>query len=71
MFLPGKNVVWVRLMTFVAIWEIIFVATLVNILRLTFSRHVGLYCYMVVASLHFGSRITVQKFKLYKCKSPL
>jgi hypothetical protein len=71
MFLPGRKVVWVRLMTFLAIWKIIFVTTLVNILKLTFSRHIGLYYCMVAASLYFGSRIIVPKFMLYKGKYPL
>jgi hypothetical protein len=44
-------------MTFLAILEILFVATLMNILKLTFSGQMDLYCCIVVASLHLLSRI--------------
>jgi hypothetical protein len=71
MFLSGKNAVWDGLMTFWAIWEILFVATLINILKLTLKRHIGLYCCILVTFLHFGSKIIVPKFKLYNGNSPL
>jgi hypothetical protein len=44
MFLPGKKAVWVELITFFAISVILFVAILVNILKLTFKKQMGLYC---------------------------
>jgi hypothetical protein len=48
-----------------------FVTTLVKILKLTFNRQMGLYFYVFVASLHFGSRIIEPKFRLHKGRSPL
>jgi hypothetical protein len=71
MFLPSRNVVWGGLMTFLAILNILFVVTLVNILNLTFSRQISLYYCIVAASLHLGSRIMVLKLRLYRGKSPL
>jgi hypothetical protein len=44
MFLPGKKAVWDGLMTFSAIWVTLFVATLIKIFKLTFNKHIGLYC---------------------------
>jgi hypothetical protein len=52
-FLPGINVVCVGLITFFAISEILLVATLVKILKLTFRRQIGLYYWIVVAPRHF------------------
>jgi hypothetical protein len=47
------------------------VITLVNILNLILSRHIGLYCCICVASLLLGSRIIVPKFRLNNGNFPL
>jgi hypothetical protein len=70
MFLPGIKSVWVGFITFCATTIILFVATLVNILKLKFSKHMSLYCYILQASLHFGSKIIVPKLRLYSSKFP-
>jgi hypothetical protein len=56
---------------FWATYMIPFVATLVNILKLTFNKHIGLYCWILVASLYFSSKIMVPKLRLYRGKFSL
>ena len=47
------------------------VATFVKILKLTFSRHIGLYCWILLASCVFGNNIMTPKFKLKSGRLPL
>jgi hypothetical protein len=70
MFLPGIKVVCDGLIVFCAIIVTLFVPTFVKILKLTFNKHMCLYCWIFVDSLHLGSRIIVPKFRLYNGRSP-
>ena len=47
------------------------VATFVKILKLTFSKQMGLYCWILLASCVLGSRVMTPKFRLNKGRSLL
>jgi hypothetical protein len=63
-FLPGMKVVCEGLTTVYATLFILLVATLVKILKLTFNRHIGLYCWIFIASLVLDRRVITPKFRL-------
>ena len=63
-FLPGMKVVCEGLTTVSATLFILLVSSLVKILKLTFNRHIGLYCWSFIASLVLGRRVITPKFRL-------
>ena len=71
MFRPGRKVVCDGLIIFSATLVILLVSTLVKFLKLTLSKHIGLYCCIWLASLLFGRRIIVPKFNELSAKDPL
>jgi hypothetical protein len=44
------------MITLCAIAKILFVATFVNILNLTFNKQMGRYCWIVIDSLYLGKK---------------
>ena len=56
--------VWVGLIIWSAMELILLVTTLVKILNLTFSKQIGLYCWMWFASWTFRSKVMTPKFRL-------
>ena len=59
---PCIKAIWVGLTTWSATELTLIVAVLVKILKLTFRRHIGLYCWILSASLTFGNKIILPKF---------
>jgi hypothetical protein len=48
----------------------LFVATFVKILKDTFNKQIGLYCWRTFASFFLGNKIIVPKFRRFSCREP-
>jgi hypothetical protein len=70
-FLPITKVVWEGPITLLATPETRSVNTLVKILKLTFSKQIGMYYCIDIAPLHLGRSIMVPKLRLKRGSSPL
>ena len=71
MFRPRIKAICEGLVMLSATELIWIVATFVNILKLTFKRQIGLYCWILLASCVFGNNIMTPKFRLKRGRSPL
>jgi hypothetical protein len=69
MFLPLIKVVWLGIITLLAMGVTLSINNLGKILKSTFRRHIGLYCLIVLTSLTFGTRVMAPKFSLLQLKS--
>jgi hypothetical protein len=70
MFLPGRKAVWVGLIIFWAMVDSLLVVTLVKILKDTFSKQIGLYCWITFESFFLGRRIIVPKLRQLSGRTP-
>jgi hypothetical protein len=62
-FLPGMKAVCDGQIYFSDIPVILFTATFVSILNLTFSRHIWWKCLMCVSSFCFGTSVIIPKLR--------